>query len=725
LRYARLPGSRFERGDRVTVEEYTVGVDIGGTFTDCIVVGGAGGATIGKSMSTREDLSQGVLDSITAAASKLGLEVRALLGATRAVYHGSTVGTNALVEGRNAKVGLLATRGHGDAIFFMQAGERLRGYPPETIAHVAAQPKPTPLVDKRLVQEVDERVAFDGNAVLPLNEDSAREAIDALIGSGAEAIAVSLLWSFANPAHEIRIRELLHDRAPDMFVSLSHEVAPRAGEYQRTVATVINASIGPIMDGYLGALQARLHEEGYPHDLQLMSCSGGVIDLQEARLRPALTIGSGPTAGVIGTRALAARLAADSGGAEDIQVVTTDMGGTTLDVGVISGGKPLSRSTSRHEQYEYYVPTVDVRSIGAGGGSIIRYNEQLGSLTVGPRSAGSLPGPACYGRGGTAATITDADLVLGYLDPLYFLDGRMALDLEAAVAALASAGSPLGLSVQETAAAAAAIADNQIADAIRLASIQQGYDPRDFVLYAYGGAGPVHASGYARGLGVERIVIPLSDFASGWSAFGVASSDAVVVREIGHASASPFEPDLFNHLFPELEDQVRGRLRGQGIPSERIELERIVDMKYRMQVNELPISAPLGTYGEEQVNELLERFEGEYARLFGEGSGYPAAGYAITGLRVRGTASTGSFSPAFDDAQEDRDPPAQKGDRPVIFYETPALVPTPTPVYSGSAFTPGVAVDGPAIIEFPDTTVVVRPGQSASVDRLGSVNVRL
>jgi N-methylhydantoinase A len=410
----------------------------------------------------------------------------------------------------------------------------------------------------------------------------------------------------------------------------------------------------------------------------------------------------------------------------EIRVITTDMGGTTLDVGVIDDGQPLSRSTSRHEQYEYYVPTVDVRSIGAGGGSIIRYNEQVGSLTVGPRSAGSLPGPACYGRGGTEATITDADLLLGFLDANYFLDGRMDLDLEAARTALETAGAPLGLSAEQTAAAALEIADNQIADAIRLASIQQGYDPRQFVLYAYGGAGPVHASGYARELGVERIVVPLSDFASGWSAFGVATSDAVVVREIGHSMASPFEAEVFNRLFAELEASVRERLLAQEIPEQQISLERIVDLKYRMQVNELPIVAPGGSYGEDEVAELLGRFEREYARLFGEGSGYPAAGYAITGLRVRGSAATDSYTPEPEAAvAADSAGSLQKGERPVIFYETPGLEPTSTPIYDGPRLAQGAGVAGPAILEFPDTTIVVRPGQSAEADPFGSVNVLL
>ncbi|MEV4418709.1 hydantoinase/oxoprolinase family protein [Patulibacter sp. NPDC049589] len=725
---------------------YAIGVDIGGTFTDCIVVDDSGRTTIGKTTSTHGDLPTGVLNSIGAAAGQLGTDTETLLSATRSVYHGSTVGTNALVEGRTSTVGLIATRGHGDSIFMMQAGERLRGLPPETLAHVAAQPKPAPLVPKHLVAEVDGRVTFDGRVLVPLRDESVTEAIDQLIEAGAEAFSVALLWSFANNEHELRVRDLIHERLPGAFVSLSHQVAPRPGEYQRTVATVINSAIGPVMDAYLGELEDALQGAGYAHRLQLMSCSGGVIDVEEARRSPVLTIGSGPTAGVIGSRALAARTAAasarvgagavvvDSGGTGSgpvgsapapANVVTTDMGGTTLDVGVIDGGRPLTRPTSRHGQFEYFVPTVDVRSIGAGGGSIVQFNEDLGTITVGPRSAGSIPGPACYGRGGTMATVTDADLVLGYLDHEFFLNGAMPLDLDASLRVLEAAGAPVGLSAVETAAAAARIVDSQMADAIRLASVQQGYDPRDFTVYAYGGAGPVHASGYARELGVSRVVVPLSDFASGWSAFGVATSEAVVVREMGRASSSPFSPAFFNDAWPDLEAEVRRRLLAQGAREDQIVLERIVDTKYRNQFSVIPVSAPPGTWDDEVVAEFVGAFEAEYARLFGEGSGSASAGYATTGLAVRGVADIGQYEPTIHEPVASDTAPTIKRTRKVVYYEDEGLAPRDVPVFDGTTFVHGMTVAGPAIIEYPDTTVVVRPAQTSLVDEFGSIHLLL
>jgi N-methylhydantoinase A len=525
------------------------------------------------------------------------------------------------------------------------------------------------------------------------------------------------------------VRELLRELAPGAFVSVSHEVAPRPGEYPRTVATVINSLIGPVMEAYLDELESSLRNSGYLHDLQLMTCSGGVINLEDARLRPVLTIGSGPAAGVMGARTLAAAHAAASNGNTTSSAitgaVTTDMGGTTLDVGVIRGTEPLRRGTSRHGQYEYFVPTVDVRSIGAGGGSIIRFDDSLGSLTVGPQSAGSRPGPACYGRGGTEPTVTDADVVLGYLNPDYFLEGRMALDAKAAVAALERVGKHVNMDAEQTAAAAIRIIENQMADAIRLASVQQGYDPRDFVLYAYGGAGPVHAGGYARELGVKKVVVPLSDFASGWSAFGIATSEAVVVREIGRAMTAPFDPEVLNETWAPLEAEVTSRLIVQGAAESDIQLERLVEMKYAMQVHQLPVRAPGGLYDDAKAADLLRAFDEEYDRVFGEGAGYSAAGYALTALRVIGRADIVHYSPRVTPLGADGGAPKRTGEREILLYEGADLLRVTTPTYDGKGFTPGMALDGPAIVEFPDTTVVLKPGQSASVDQFNSVNIAI
>jgi N-methylhydantoinase A len=699
---------------------HLIGVDIGGTFTDCIVIDDGGTVTIGKAPSTPPDFQTGFIDALREAGRRLGVSLDALLEGAHGIYHGCTVGTNALVEGRTAKVGLLMTRGHGDVIFAMDAGGRLTGMSPEYMANVSEQSKPEPLVPKHLVQEVDERVAFDGKAVVRLNEGRCREAIGRLIDAGAEAFAVSLLWSVVNPAHELRVRELIAEQAPDAFVSLSSQVIPRAGEYERTVATVVNSLIGPPMNAYLRDLERDLGELGFADTVHIMSCSGGLIDAPYARAMPILTIGSGPVAGLIGAGKLsrAVTAAGDDAGPQD--VITTDMGGTTFDVGVIRNGQPISRPTTRYDQYEYFVPTLDVRSVGAGGGSIIRYDTDTASLRVGPQSAGARPGPAAYLRGGTEATVTDADLLLGYLNPEYFLGGDIQLGTDASRQALERAGAAVGFSAEQTAAAAARIVDNQMADAIRLASVQQGLDPRDYAMYAYGGAGPSHATAIARELGIRRVIVPLSDLASGWSAFGVASADAIIVEELPKAMTFPFDTAEMNETWSVLEGKVRTAMERQGIAAADLHIERQADIRYTQQVNQVAVIAPDGVYDETATASLRDRFEEEYERLFGRDSGYADAGFALTAMRVRGRARISDFTLSSRGSGEGAGAPDPKGHRDVIWYER-SLDPEPTPLFDGAAFTTGATIAGPAIVEYVDTTLVLRDGDRATVDGFGTI----
>jgi N-methylhydantoinase A len=438
---------------------------------------------------------------------------------------------------------------------------------------------------------------------------------------------------------------------------------------------------------------------------------------------PLLTIGSGPVAGLIGAGTLTrAEAGARANGNKPEDVITTDMGGTTFDVGVIRDGQPLARATTRYGQYEYYVPTLDVRSVGAGGGSIIRYDHDTSTLRVGPQSAGARPGPAAYLRGGTSATVTDADLVLGYLNPEYFLGGDIALGTDAARHALEQAGETLGFGAEETAAAAARIVDNQMADAIRLASVQQGYDPREYTMYAYGGAGPVHATALARELGIKRVVVPLSDLASGWSAFGVASSDAVVVEETAKAMTYPFDTSDMNQSWETLEGKIRDAMQLQGIGADQLDWEREADIRYTQQINQVAIAAPGGSYDETSALTLVESFEHEYERLFGKGSGYADAGFALTAMRVRARARVSDFSLAPQAGSNGNVPPgiSSKGERGVIWYER-GLEPEQTQIYDGEQFGPGAAVEGPAIVEYVDTTLVLRHGDRATVDSFGSV----
>ncbi len=705
---------------------YLIGVDIGGTFTDCVVIDSAGKTSLGKVSSTPPNFNEGFVGSLAETAACMGMKLEDLISQADGIYHGCTIGTNALVENRTARVGLLTTAGHRDSFFIMQGGARLIGLEPRQVAHVAGQSKQEPLVPKHLVEEIDERIGFDGNVVVELNEERCRESIQRLLDAGVEAFAVSCLWSIVNPEHEHAIARIIHEVAPDAFVSVSSEVVTRQGEYQRTVATVINALIGPVTSEYLRKLENELAGLGYKGKLYIMSCTGGLIDSGQARELPLLTIGSGPVAGLIGAGNLAyASGSSEAANTSGANILTADMGGTTFDVGLIRHGQAMSRPTTRHGQYEYFVPTLDIRSVGSGGGSIVHFDTETGSLRVGPQSAAAVPGPASYLRGGTEATVTDADLVLGYLNPKYFLGGRLELSAEAARNALVSAGAPLGFDTEQTAAAAARIVDNQMADAIRLASVQQGYDPREFTMYAYGGAGAVHGPAVAAQLGIRTVVIPLGDLASGWSAFGVTSSDALVVQEVSVVFEAPFDPEKMNLEWSKLEAVVAAKLKEQGIKNSDTTWQRTVDIRHSLQVNEVRVSAPPGKYDAATSSLLAQSFSSEYERLYGEGSGYADAGLTLTGMCVsaRAKITDFQFGHADDDGETSQIEPKVQSHRQVIWYEH-GLKPVRTPVYDGKSVVVGSELNGPAIVEFVDTTLVLRHGQTASVDPLGNIVVK-
>ena len=702
---------------------YIVGVDIGGTFTDCVALqtsddGSPPVVKIGKSSSTPPDFQTGFIGSLRAAADMHGVALEEML-ANAQVYHGCTVGTNALVEHKTAKVGLLATRGHTDTVFIMKAGNRLKFMPANYIAHVARQKKPEPLVPKELCEGIDERIAFDGRVFAALNEDTAREAIRRIVDQGVEAIAISLLWSTANDSHELRLRELVHEIAPDMFVSISSEVSPRVGEYERTIATIVNSLIGPPMRLYLEALEIDLKQHGYARSLQIMSCAGGLIDADHARDVPVLTVGSGPVAGLIGAASLAK--AAEVGGGRN--VITADVGGTTLDIGTIFDGTPVRRPTASYGQYEYFVPTLDVRSVGAGGGSIIRTEGNI--LKVGPHSAGARPGPVCFGRGGQQPTVTDAAVLLGFFDPRYFFGGKISLDVAAATDALARVGAPLGLDARQTAAAALRIIDSQMADAIWLTLTQQGYDPRDFSLYGFGGGGGLHGAAIARELGARSVVVPLSNLAAGWSAFGISASEALVTEQTAIGLSSPFDPAEINRRWPILEARVAEKLAKQGVPADAIEFHRFAELRYQLQINQVAVPAEEGVYDAAAVERLVATFEAEYERLYGKGSGFAAAGFGLTGLQVHGTAKLSGMR-VGDVVQQDSeaaDSPA-KPSRDVVWYGRGGTAER-TAVYDGARLRVGFETPGPAILEYPDTTVVVPHDSIARIDPTGSVVIDL
>ena len=559
-----------------------LGVDIGGTFTDVVYVGDDRDITATKTSSTPPRFEEGFLTGVEKVATMRGTTSRGLLETCDVVLHGTTVATNAVVQMRGAKVGLITTRGHKHTLPVMRSSGRAKGLTVHEILHASRHTLPQPLADPTLILEVDERVDGSGDEIVALHEEQVAAAARSLVQSGVDAIAICFLWSIKAPGHEQRAREIVEQLAPEIFVTTSHEASARLGEYERFTAAALNAFLGPETRGYITRLKSGLVQGGLSGRLLIMQASGGVAADDRAAQLPVLTIGSGPSAGVTASLALADALGHDN-------AIATDMGGTSFDVALISGGAPLRSSSSVVNQFEFFLPRTDIRSIGSGGGSIIWFDESSNTLKVGPASAGADPGPVCYGRGGTAPTVTDANLLLGYLNPGNFLGGEIVLDTDAAEHALADVGQRLDMGAVEVAASARRIVEAQMADLIRQMTVERGMDPRDFALYAYGGAGGLHVAGYLRELGCDSAVIPLGTLSTTWSAYGCATSDLLQVHERSVRMTTPLSLSGLESIFSEMEQVAAVQLTEDGIPADRQVMERSLEMKYPLQIHQVEV----------------------------------------------------------------------------------------------------------------------------------------
>ena len=689
---------------------YLIGLDIGGTFTDCVIMDATGRVVCAKAPSTPPEFHTGVIDALAAGARQLGLSTEALCSAAQVISHGTTVGTNTLIQERGARVGLLTTRGHEDALHIMRGSRGLNGKDIRAITHFPDGIKPRPLVPKHLIEGVHERLDSFGKVVVPLNVPRTEAAIDRLLEAGVQAIAICLLWSFRNPEHEFAVRDIVARRAGPLFTTCSAELVPKWGEYERMTAAVLNAYIGPVTSHYLREIQQRLAALGYHKPLQVTQCAGGSISVERACAAPLLTLDSGPVSGVQGSQFLAAMLG-------EPNVITTDVGGTSFDVGLISEGRPITVDRAWVRQYEYFIPKVEIEAIGAGGGSIAWIDEVAGTLHVGPDSAGARPGPVCYGHGGTQPTVTDASVVLGYLDPDNFAGGSIRLDRDAALRSVATLGERLGMSVDQTAAGIAQIAEFKMADLIRRATIEKGLDPRDFVLFAFGGAGPMHAGVFARELDVRKVIVPQRKTASTWCAFGAASADLLHVHERVEIMGSPFRAEAINAIVGQVAAQARAGLRDES--DEPPQLAVSIDLRHRGQINEVEVDLPGETIDEPGVRALVERFYERYDAMYGKGASFRGARLEAITFRVR--ASIVTAKPGLRSQSDAPAPvPAAAALQPREVYWTEWRRRASTPVYDGERLLVGNRIDGPALIETPDTTVVLRPHQSLAVDRLGN-----
>ncbi|MFO0689812.1 MAG: hydantoinase/oxoprolinase family protein [Myxococcota bacterium] len=691
---------------------HRIGIDIGGTFTDAVVVAPDGAITVGKVSTTPPDFASGFFASIDAAAAALRLDTRGLLARTRSLAHGTTVGINALVTGDVARVALLATKGHGDAIRIMCGGGRILGASLEELLDYRLSSRADPVVPKERVLELDERIDRDGQVVVALSDAAIDAAIDRFEALGVEAVAISLLWSFANPVHEERAAERIRARCPGLFVCTSSEVAPRIGEYGRTVSTVLNAQIGPMMRSYIDEIVRGARERGYAGQVLFGQGEGGLSTAEQAKQFPLTTLQSGPVAGVVGSALAGLEMGQKN-------VIVTDMGGTTLDVATIEAGQVAYRYENEIVRQLAYLRKVDVESVGAGGGSIAWIHEDSGSLRVGPRSAGARPGPICYGRGGTEPTVTDADLLLGILSPERPLAGGLRLDLAAAERAIEALGRRLGLSAEACAAGIVEIVDSRMEDLVRRMTVQRGADPRDFVLWAFGGASGAHAGLYGRGIGVSEIVFPLNDVASVWSAYGLTRLDAARTFEASLALRTPIDASALAAAFAALEE--RARTHAATSRFESIALTRRVGMKYPLQVHEVEIDCPDGRVDAAWVERLVEDFHRGYEARYGQGTGYVDAGAEITSVRV-GVRDPNESRRLRHVAPREHEAPVA-GKRGVYWRELGGRV--ETPLYEGRALAPGARFAGPGIIEYPHTTIAVRPGQGLRCDGFGNLVLEL
>ncbi len=695
--------------------DYRIGIDMGGTFTDAFMVGEDGSSYVEKVDTRPADLLSTTRDIVDGLAAKAGLSAEELLPRVTRFMLGTTLTTNLLVTQSGVAAGMLTTRGHRDALYVAGGAQgKIAGLSDDDIRHSGSLDKPQPLVARDRIVEIDERIDYKGEVIVPLDEEAVREAAVSLRDAGVEAIGIGFLWSFRYPQHEQRAAAIVAEVAPELDVTPSHALVARLGEYLRFSSTAINAYCAPVLRKYLEEQTAALRERGLAVEPLIMQASGGVIPASRAADMSLFSVDSGPVAGVVGASELGGR-------AEHQNVICTDMGGTTFDVGLVRGGAPITSGAGVAHRYPFFGQIVDVSSIGSGGGSLAWVDEVSGLLKVGPQSAGAHPGPACYGRGGERPTVTDANVVLGFLNPNAFLGGEMALDVAASERVIDEhVAQPLGMSTEEAAQAIFRITNGHMADFLRKKTIENGYDPRTFDLFAYGGAGPVHATAFARELGVNHVVVPLGNVASVYSALGVLTSNIRYVLERAEASMAPFDGAKLGSVFTELAEGARELLRADGVEESAIELLYSVDLRYAGQIFDVELSLDGPITDEASASAVIDRFDARYDELFGEGAGFREAGVELLMLRVTGVGRTEPLALGAGDGGSADAAAASKGKRS-IYWD--GLGRTETNTFDGAELGTGAVVEGPAVVELDHTCVVLHPGDRAEWHEGGTIEI--
>ena len=668
-----------------------VGIDVGGTFTDLTLFDEESGAiTVTKAPSTPTEPSSGVNAVIT----KAGVDN----GRIRDLVHGTTVGTNALLERKRTLPGLIATRGFSDVVFIQRMNRKHH--------YDLTWDKPQPYVERRHCLEVDERCDYRGHELTPLDEDGARAAVRQLRAAGLQDIAVCFLFSYVNPAHELRMREIIAEEHPEARVSLSHEVFPRWREYDRMSTTLADAFLKTLVQDYVADVAGGLDPIGVHANFLIMKSNGGLVDHRAAASKPVDLMVSGPVGGVLSTLFFGRLLGRRN-------LISMDMGGTSFDVSLIADGE-ANRTTEFEIEWglPVYTPMVDVRTVGAGGGSVA-WIDKGGLLRVGPRSAGAHPGPACYGRGGEEATVTDANVALGRINPENFLGGEMRLDRDRSVEALGRLGDVLGMTWEEVAMSVIDLVDFNMVNAIRLVSIDRGLDPRDFTLVSFGGACSLHASALAEIIGAREVLAPIHQGV--FSSFGLMTADMRVDESVTTGFRSDLiDLDRLDAVVERLRDAALRRIAAEGYSGTPV-LEPTVEMRYLGQNHstDIPLAVADGRVGAEQLDETIARFEAEHRRLYG----YDIPGEIVELVHVKMSAVGVTDKPTLT-PMDPGGTLAPDGERSVYFRDGGWL---PTAVYRRDSLPAAAVFTGPAVIEEQMSTTLVHPGRRVEVDGYGNL----
>jgi N-methylhydantoinase A len=682
------------------MQKYFIGIDVGGTFSDVVAVDAEGSITTGKAPTTPEDLTNGMLHALIKVSEKLDISLDEMLLATARFVYGSTIALNTLVEKKGAKTAFITTKGFKDTLVMRRTWR-------ENMYDLRAE-FPEPLIPRNLIFELNERVDRDGTIIDPISEEEVDLIATQLEQTGIESVGISLIFAFRNPGNEQKVVWALQQRLPNLLISSSSELCPEIRDYERASTVAVNAYLQPRVNAHLKQLSDQLAAKSLAIAPQIMQSNGGVIDAQEAAQRAVNLLLSGPAGGVIGGVLLNELL-------NEPQLIAFDMGGTSCDLSLIYAGKPIGSTylsqQTRFTGWDIITPFIDIHSIGSGGGSLA-WLDNANGLHLGPQSAGAEPGPVCYGKGGTAPTVTDTNLLLGYLNPDFFLGGTIPLNLALATESLEQMAATLQLTSTDLANGLFQMANEQIINAIQVITLQKGYDPQTFTLLCFGGAGALHAPAVAAQMGIKKVIVPRQ--ASTYSAMGLLASDVQLdfVR-------SPFtllkdsDQTSLEQIFQDMETLAVQELQKSGVRAEQMTFQRQADMRYLGQSHEIRV--PLASTGCD-LAALKQSYEAQYQEIYGYLN--ELADIQLVSLRLSALGSTIKPQLKTEEPSSLAITDCLKSERKAYFKEANDYL--LVPVYNGGLLTYGHQLVGPAIIELDDTTIVIRPQQILTIDNHGN-----